>query len=247
MSGQTPIVIGLGTGRCGTVSLAKLLSLQIDTNATHENILLPWKQDIKKFDVAWRALRNRGFFYQYTCDVAFYWLPYVEMMLKKRPDAKFVCLKRCKSLVVESYDQKTLGRNHWSLVPNPDSEREDPVWGPCFPKYDLNKREGIARYWDDYYAQADRLAAKYPENFRIFPTEALNDRREVFHILRFCGFKQPVIPSNLPFENNLVHEQRPKTVYLRVKKSSSMHKRNTSKQKARRRVRKQVIRRSRFL
>ena len=45
----TRLIIGLGTGRCGTVSLKALLDLQKDTHATHETMLLPHKFNERKF------------------------------------------------------------------------------------------------------------------------------------------------------------------------------------------------------
>jgi len=41
------LIIGLGTGRCGTMSLSKLLSMQENTIVSHETgTPLPWDFDL---------------------------------------------------------------------------------------------------------------------------------------------------------------------------------------------------------
>jgi hypothetical protein len=61
------MIIGLGTGRCGTGSLAEILGLN------HETAVLPWNRDMTRFKSVWQGVRRvKG-------DVDSYWMPYVEV------------------------------------------------------------------------------------------------------------------------------------------------------------------------
>ena len=91
------LIFGLGTGRCGTVSLSKLLNAQQDSFFTHENgdgNLLPWRTDEEKINKYIQNILNRK--RQFAGDVSFYLLPYVDLILKKYPSTRFVIMKRVK-------------------------------------------------------------------------------------------------------------------------------------------------------
>jgi len=89
-----PIIIGLGTGRCGTRSMAKFLTKH-GIDATHEKYRLNWNPEKQK--------NIEGILDRFKPDVAYYWLPYVEKVIEKYPDAKFICFKRDRNLVIKSY------------------------------------------------------------------------------------------------------------------------------------------------
>ena len=153
------LIIGLGTGRCGTASLAHLLNSQPDSTFVHEGLfsgkkydhfLLPWEVDHSKF-LEWEKK-----------------IQYAEIIIKKYPQVKFVCLKRDRNEVISSFMAKTRGRNHWSLNLS-FLEFKDPIWDPIFPKFFTSKKEGIGLYWDLYYAEVQRLQEKYPNKFTTFP------------------------------------------------------------------------------
>ena len=108
---MTRIIIGLGTGRCGTVSLKHLLAMQLHTQATHETMLLPHKYNEHKYVQYMRKLYNRKF--RIAADVALWNLPYVTTILAEYPSTKFICLKRDKEETIQSFMRKTKnGRNH---------------------------------------------------------------------------------------------------------------------------------------
>ena len=86
---RSPIVIGLGTGRCGTKSLARLLRLP------HEAQGAPVGSN-KHFRGLWKSTLKHG------GDVGYYWLPWVEEALKHDPDIRFVCIEREKEPCVMS-------------------------------------------------------------------------------------------------------------------------------------------------
>ena len=204
------MVFGLGTGRCGTVSLTALLNLQKGFKAEHEKLITPWEVN---YDYMNRTIRIiQAYEAEVVCDVSFWHLPYVDYIMTKFSGVKFVCLKRDKEVTVKSYDKKTgynpvngLGeRNHWTARNSihwiEDKWRLDPVYDKCYPKYDLPRLEGIAQYWEDYYAMAEVMVNSYPKNFRIYDSlEVLNDAEVQRHMLDFIG----VSISDMVIETNI--------------------------------------------
>ncbi len=168
------VVIGLGSGRCGTRSLAALLDSQNRAHVSHE-ILGPsvaWEQGEA---TVWGMLRDlpRDSGLRLVGDVASYYLPYVEHILSVYLSTRFVCLKRDREETIASFVKKTPRKNHW-MAHDGSWWRHSP-WDQCFPKYHASsKEEAIGRYWDDYYRRAEELQSRYPASFRVFPIETLN-------------------------------------------------------------------------
>lgn len=187
-SAQNPhIVIGLGSGRCGTQSLARLLDAQPGAHVTHERVYqnIKWNgsEDRVLEMLEWaRGLDNPGL----RGDVASYYLSYVDFILSRQPEARFICLRRPRNETVDSFMRITPGKNHW--FDHGGEGWEPDMWDDSFPSYpDKDKRAALTRYWNEYYAEAERLKAVYPERFRIFDTTALNDRKGQAELLRFAG------------------------------------------------------------
>jgi len=130
------IVIGLGTGRSGTASLAHLLNSQTNSMCFHElnpscmrftgtvqpalNTIYEFQNIIKGGETSHLTVdlsREISLApYDKLCqmdkveligDIAMYYLTYVEDILKLNPTVKFVCLKRDKNETVKSWLNKT--------------------------------------------------------------------------------------------------------------------------------------------
>ena len=200
------LIFGLGSGRCGTHSLADLLNSQKDSQITHEmgdQPVLTWEFDEKTLDYYLNKITSRNSFF--AGDVAFYLLPYVETIIKKYPESRFVCLMRDKEETVCSYEKKTIGRNHWQT--HRGEFYQLCPWDKCYPKYECkNKRTALELYYDDYYSFVDSLVKKYPSNVSLFPMDSLNDEKEVKSILKFIDVpeKDAIIKpsSNIKARNN---------------------------------------------
>jgi hypothetical protein len=146
-------------------------------------------------------------------DIAYYYLRYVEDILAISKDVRFVCIKRDRAKTVASWMKKS-AIDRWPslwladrlksmLTRTPFHESKnfwqehdgsvyqpDPVWDKTFPKFEAaSKKEAIEKYWDYYYAEAERLAGKHPAYFRIFPVEAMGNPEGQTDILRFIGLK----------------------------------------------------------
>lgn len=190
-------VIGMGTGRCGTVTFTKLINMQDSFRATHETFhgVASWRFSDLYFD----KLENyivKGF-----SDVSLYNLPYVDNLIKFFPTLKFVCLKRDKDETVQSYINKTSenskgnARNHWTNRASIHWEgydwRIDPVWDKCYPKFSLPKIDAIRSYWDLYYEKSEFLEKKYPNSFKVFDMNyVLNQREGQSELLSFMGINE---------------------------------------------------------
>lgn len=194
---RTQIVFGLGSGRCGTQSLAYLLNHQKSAQVFHEihEHKLTWQQSeqrIEKF-LAWADEQPRR---QLVGDVAFAYLPYTPYLLDSVPTSKIICLQRDRTATVESYLRWREGPNHWMHHNGRDWQWDR--WDQCYPKYDAaSKAEAIGSYWDDYYTIATKFQATYPESFRIFATDTLNTEEGQRAILRFAGI--PLAEMRLKF------------------------------------------------
>ncbi|KAK3280037.1 hypothetical protein CYMTET_12106 [Cymbomonas tetramitiformis] len=196
------IVFGIGTGRCGTLSLHQLLSKQERSKVTDESRKpstpiwdLPKDKLEEIAERRIRYLRNEPGDPLLVGDVWSAHLPYIDAYIKLAPETKVIALERDRTKVVESFDAKTPGRNHWQDWYEGARWKADNFWDPCFPTYNRNltKREAIGAYWDDYHVELDRLVAQYPDNVRKYKTEELLGQSDATRkeMLRFIGVENP--------------------------------------------------------
>lgn len=192
MSTQTPdkqLIIAIGTGRSGSVSLYHLLAEQDGAAVSHEDLpLLPWEVSEAAFrDKVESILKREG---SLVGDICHSWLPYIPLLLRQYPDARVICLERPREAVVSSYVNKLRrkNKNHWTTTHGNRWQR-DPRFDPAFPKYDLDSlEEAIARYWTEYHQATDSLAAAHPERIRKWQTDqVLNSVEGMAELLTFIG------------------------------------------------------------
>ncbi len=188
------LIIGLGCGRCGTGSLSRLLCKQPNVVGQHEMMpVMPSTMPPKQ--VIWRALYLRQRPGKIQVDVAFWYLPHVEVLLKRFPDTRFIVLQRNKSDCVDSMLAK------WALhninpVQDHDGKqyRRDLPYVPpleaAMPTYplDWSVKQAAYQFYEDYYTACYRLADRFPEAVRIFAMSDLNLEDGVRNILTFAGF-----------------------------------------------------------
>jgi hypothetical protein len=146
---MSKIIIGLGTGRSGTQSLANLL------NIPHQGRIYNWHgKDKIDFE----------FLEQYGGDVGNYYLNYVEEINERfgKENVFFVCVFRDRKSTTDSF-KKILRESGV----NPFAKKFLPkIAGKDLP-------EQIDNYYDDYY----KISKSYEEklsNFKIFSLEELN-------------------------------------------------------------------------
>lgn len=190
------LLLGLGSGRCGTTSLTMLWNSQDDCFASHESLpLVPWEISEGRFTFHKERLQILMDMHAYVGEVCSSWLPYFEEIVRSFPNVRAVVLKRDKQSTVNSFYKITgSGKkgaiNHW-MEHDGTFFKKDP-WDLFFPTYESNNmKDAIGRYWEEYYQIAEMLCEKYPENIRIFSMDVLNDEEKQKELLRFCGFDNP--------------------------------------------------------
>ncbi|MGH8282653.1 MAG: sulfotransferase [Gammaproteobacteria bacterium] len=193
------LIIGCGTGRCGTVSLVKILNSQAGISVLHEGVtsdrrfhhLVPWYEgetQLWSWLTELEALTNNAKWYG---DVGPYFLPYLPKLFKRYPASRAICLERNRKEVIRSYLQKTEGRNHWYRYKGV-GWAEDPEWDHAFPDYaEPDKSKALGLYWDQYHCTASEYCALYPDNFILLPMTALNETNGRLKILKFIGYDGP--------------------------------------------------------
>jgi hypothetical protein len=187
---RSAVIIGCGTGRSGTLTLAKLLNGCRGVRCTHEGRpLLPWTQDPQVYEQRLTQLisgRN---------DVAFSWLPYIPSLLTDVPDIRIIVTRRDAHEAARSFEAwmdggSGPGRHHW-LDHNGEGWVPDPVWDPCFPKLAIADRyQAIVTYCKEYDAAIDELTAAHPRNFLIVSTAELSWRHRQDDIFAFAGIPE---------------------------------------------------------
>ncbi|HDZ25496.1 hypothetical protein LCGC14_0643000 [marine sediment metagenome] len=182
------LVIGFGTGRCGTGSFAALLGGHPGAVGYHEYDVLPWEFDLLKYYSITQRLTKMGF--DMVVDAGFYWLNYLERLIEDYPDVKAVCLQKDAGTIVDSYMDRSLGDKGYNFWTKKDSSH----WNSnkCFvgswPQYDLPKREALGQYWKEYTDKAWTLEKTYPDNVLICSTGyVLNMERFQVKMLDFIG------------------------------------------------------------
>lgn len=184
------IVIGLGTGRCGTMSLARLLNAQDGVWCTHEYLVEPagfdgldWRREDQ---VATRLKTELDNGFKVVGDVAYYHLSYVRFWKSVGP-CRFICMRRDRDEYIQSAIRKIGNHNIWMA-------HDGTKWNHCglddyFPKFPgPTREEAIGQFWDWYYMLAERME---DENFRIFNMTDLNTEQGVLDILEFARVPEP--------------------------------------------------------
>jgi hypothetical protein len=133
----TQVVIGLGTGRCGTLSLSLLLNRQPNAKVRHEPEIdqdfFRWDADLdlRRTCVARHYEVLRGWHRPLVGAVHYAYLPYAEEYIAQDPTVKLVVLERPREEVVRSWLRFTVGTNHWQPSPLRPQNR----WERSFPSY----------------------------------------------------------------------------------------------------------------
>ena len=189
------LIISIGTGRCGSVSLSKFLSAQEYVSVLHEGRLDSHK--IRKL-IKWGNDEDNLFEWlefllsldenKFVGDTGMYYLPYIEQIIDKYPQVKIIVMERDKREVVKSYIKKTIGRNHWFDHDGKEWDKDD-KWDPCYPKYDIiNKEKALEKYWEDYKNQTNNLILKFPDKIKKWTIQSLNTLNGKNEILNFLNY-----------------------------------------------------------
>lgn len=143
-------IIGLGTARGGTQSLAHWLGEQ-GLDVGHEcTTSIDWKRERPE-----RYRRALNYLRDHDGDVAHWLTQAAGDLMEDLDDAKIIAMVRDKDDTVESMMECFM----------PTRIRSDRPYGPmCFPTYtECSLEEAWVRYWERYQAIITKLTAKYPD------------------------------------------------------------------------------------
>jgi len=168
------IVIGFGTGRCGTRSLARFLDQQPNVTVTHEHLPSLFPQWGNYFDYMSLMLKYKESFT--VGNIAYAWIEYIDRILTDFEDARVICLDR--------NDDEQVVDSFWSYMHDMEVYGADPrkSWPFMGPPTKDSIRQSIYLY---KYKQRV-LLAQFPQILHVM-TADLNDRFKQAEILEHIG------------------------------------------------------------
>ena len=204
------VVLGLGTGRSGSTSLAALLATVENSCCTHENPpLIFWTPEDVQVQFHIKQFKFLAEYFSLVADVSHWWLNALDSFFHQFPDIKVVGMFRNVDKCAKSF--MTIKRygsgswNHW--VPYGNGIWASHSWDPTYPTYAVpdnssknpdNAKYGlIARYVREYNAQLTLLAARRPKQVMLIRTESLSDPAIQMAIFDFAGVSGRVSKSKL--------------------------------------------------
>jgi hypothetical protein len=209
MENKKKVIFGLGSGRCGTASLAYLLNDQKDAFIGHEMPpVLPWDtSDLTGLQFRWDQMQHQSHLYSMVGDVGIYYLPYIPILIESHESIpfmrenyviKFVILQRDRKEVINSFMKKLKRQNNnpFQNIKAPGTNVDE--WDECFPKYDgMTLRDAVGTFYDDYYRESERLALERSDIVKIFSVDSLNNEKGVLEILDFVGIDDPRVSVSI--------------------------------------------------
>jgi hypothetical protein len=189
---EKTLILGLGTGCCGTLWLHGFLKQQEEMGVvTSEAVKFGWYYDneIKKTDVP----LNKWFESKanFVGDIGFCNLPHIKKLSSFFKKTKLIILKRNKEKTIKSLSS-LFALNHNCFVPNTKKIWESTGWDKMFPKFpdleEFPREVAFSSYYDHYYNICKYLSDLY-ENIWI-ETEKLSLESTKIEILNFCGFSK---------------------------------------------------------
>lgn len=182
------LIIGAGSGRCGTTSFAHFLNAQEGAIVSHERNAkrLPWEKGQQEAFRSRLKRQGRKSGAKYFGDVALQWTNSLVEWVDE--GARVVVLKRDRSEFIESFIRKSRRRNNWQR--RKDGGTPNAPWFNCFPKFPgPSKREALGQYWDHVYTELVPAAVEQvgPGNILVVYVDVLNNERGLKRILDWVG------------------------------------------------------------
>jgi len=172
------VVIGFGTGRCGTKSLARFLNKQEGVDISHEGLPLPFHPCWGQYFDTLAALMLRDS--PIVGDVSAGWLFYVDRIITDFPDNFIILLDRRNiGEVVESF--------YFYLSKHENIKRDNgELWGTYPIEEAYFSKEAIRRSVERYVWQQRVLQGIYPD-IRCVLTKELSSKSKQIGLLNKLG------------------------------------------------------------
>jgi hypothetical protein len=209
---RTPgrIVLGIGSGRSGSTSLAAMLATVNGSCCTHENPpLISWTPEPEEIEFHLLRFRRLASYHPLVADVSHWWLNVMDLFFAEFPEARVIGTFRAVASCAASFMRiKGSGRgsyNHW--VPYDNGTWAAARWDPAYPTYavpehaaldpDGVKLELIARYVREYNDAMHTLARRRPTTVMLLHTEKLDDEAVQTAIFDFVELRGTVARTRL--------------------------------------------------
>lgn len=175
---DTPTIIGIGTARGGTQSLAYLLQQQGLEVGHEDSVSLDWRRE----KMPQRYARTLRYLRRTDGDVACWLTQAAVDLIEDLEDARVIAMLRDEEPTVESLVE-TLGQKRI---------RSNEPFGPmAFPAYeDGSLEEAWARYWQDYRQEVAKLTSAYPERTLCVEISEIEDEETQQQIAEFLGISE---------------------------------------------------------
>lgn len=177
------MIIGIGTGRSGTMSLARLLDGCEGAEVTHEAVPVGRWGEGEEEALQWLGRNHKE--PPIWGDVAYKWLPYVGAVLDRYDDVRVVSVRRRPQEVARSYMRFITAES--TLRAFPDYVRQE------------RSEEAFLRYAKEYQARVNFLA-ELDDRVTIFGIRMLNSREG-----QDCIFEAAGIPRERRFFQDECH------------------------------------------
>ena len=201
------VVLGVGTGRCGSTSLTMAFRSLDGALATHENPPMIFWQPLPeqvKFHMERLAILIR--YFPFVFDASHWWLNVVDIFFQRFPEGRIVGLHRNTESCVNSFLRiKGTGlgtSNHWA-APG-DSRWALTTWDPTYPSFAAPptlgsdpirvKRTQIQWYVDSYNERLRELARAQPDRIVLICMDELTQSRTANTLSKFVGGRV-VVPA----------------------------------------------------
>ena len=200
------VILGIGTGRCGSTTLSAAFAEIPDACSTHENPpLIDWEPQHEQLRFHMNRLRLLADYYAFVFDASHWWLNALDTFFDEFLAGQVIGLRRDTGACVKSFlHVKGSGRgsvNHWAPP-------ENGIWtttpgDPSYPSYrippdllanpDAAKAAHIERYVTEYNHSLASLAKAHPDRLLLLRTEELNDSATITRLGSFVG-----VPLTMP-------------------------------------------------
>lgn len=159
-------VLGVGTGRCGTMSLAEIVGACKNTTTLHEGYLADWDlsslNNCKHMIEAMKMWSHSGVL---AANSSFNMLPFVGLVREEIPELRVVCLHRDKLETVRSFERR-LGDKPLMDLSGTDEETKYET----FPN--------VVGGWEAYWLMCEEMMAQIPGRYDM-QMEDLNSKLEL--------------------------------------------------------------------
>lgn len=163
------LVIGFGTGRCGTKSLSGVLS-SAGYDCTHEGVALSWFPSMS--NIQFELMKFEARQSEMIGDVGFYWVHYLDDIKRRHPGAKIVNIYREDDEVVDSFMRR--------VEENGGADRYFFNGWYGYPFDDSRPTKSAIRRSVNRYRMLERLSSiKYGRGVYKIHVQELNDSKRV--------------------------------------------------------------------